>query len=322
MPPNTLRQGTPVRADGALRPGLTAGALEVDPFAHGARRGRRRRWCYAAAGGGQVAIGAAVVDLGPAGTVFVWASVEGHTVAWSRKVLLGRGTNLAPTPQDGASYRGGGARVAITPSGGIEVDVPLPGGARLVADIAAPTNAAVTPAVLATATPRGGWNVTQKAAGYGVSGRITLDGRNHLLEGHGWRDWTAGRQDRRTRWRWAAGGGRATDGTRVGFNVSTGMNAAGAGEDVVWWDGRPHRLEVTTLGPVGDELAGPWVVQGPGWSLQLSPWGVRAADENVVLLRSRYVQPIGRLRGTLPGPDGGPVEIEAVGVTEDHQATW
>lgn len=318
---NTLRQGTSVDADGSLPPGLTAGGLEADPLAHGSRRGRRRRWCYAAAGGGDVALGAAVVDLGPVGTAFVWASVEGRTVSWSRKVVLGRGQILGATPRGGASYRGGGARIVIAPSGAIEVDVPTPGGGRLVADVEA-TAGAVTPAVLATATPGGGWNVTEKAAGYGVSGRLALAGHDHPLVGHGWRDWTAGRQDRRTRWRWAAGGGRTDEGHAVGFNVSTGMNAAGDGEDVVWWDGRPHHLEVTTLGPAGDDLAGPWIVAGADWGLELSPWGVRAADENVVLLRSRYVQPIGRFRGTLPGPDGAAVQVEAVGVTEHHEATW
>lgn len=319
---NTLRQGSPVRADGGLRPGLTAGSLEVDPLTLGARGGRPRRWCYAAAGDRDLAVGAAVVDLGPVGTTFVWASVAGRTVEWSRKVLLGRGLEVAATPKGGAFYDGGGGRIALDAEGGLAIDVPLARGGRLVATAIAGGEGGVTPAVLATRTPGGGWNVTEKAAGYRVVGTVELEGRVHLLDGRGWRDWTAGRQDRRTSWRWAAGGGWSRSGTPMGFNVSTGMNAEDEGEDVVWWDGRPHRLEVTALRPSGDDPAGPWTVSGPGWGLELAPWGVRAADENLWVLRSSYVQPIGGFRGSLPAPDGSPVEVEAVGVTEHHEATW
>lgn len=322
MAPNTLRQGTPVGADGGLRAGLTAGALETDPLALGARNGRARRWCYAAAGDRELAVGAAAVDLGPVGTVFVWASVAGRSLEWSRTVLLGRGLELGATPRGGARYDGGGGRFVLDGEGGLAVDVPATSGGRLVATLEVDDTGSVTPAILATGTAGGGWNVTEKAAGYGVSGTIDLHGRRHALDGRGWRDWTAGRQDRRTRWRWAAGGGHSAGGDPVGFNVSTGMNAAGEGEDLVWWDGRPHRLEVTTLRPAGDDPAGPWMVGGPGWGLELTPWGVRSADENLWVLRSSYVQPIGSFRGTLPGPDGVPVPVLATGVTEHHDATW
>lgn len=322
MAPNTLAEGTPVPADGRLRTGLTAGALGVDPIRHGSRRGRRRRWSYAAAGGGQLALGVAVVDLGPAGTAFAWASMAGRTVTWSRKVLLGRGLAVGTTPRSGASYRAGGARIEIDDRGGFEVDVPVEGFGRLVAAVSAVESEMVTPAVLATSTPGGGWNVTEKAAGYGLAGTVVLGDRDDAFEGRGWRDWTAGRQDRRTQWRWAAAGGHSATGSSVGFNVSTGMNAADEGENVVWWGGRPHRLQVTSLGPSGADPAGPWTVAGPGWSLELTPWGARAAEEDLWLLRSSYVQPVGLFRGTLPGPDGDPVVVEAIGVTEHHEATW
>lgn len=309
---------TPAAPGGGLLHGLTAGTLRVDPVAQGPSKGRVRRWMYAAAGDAEQAVGAAVVDLGFLATAFVWASVAGHVVTWERIRPLGRGCWVGPTPRGGAGARGRDT-VLISGDGGLTVDVAV-GPERLRAQIEA---GPVTPALLVTDTAGGGWNVTQKAAGYAATGELSLGKLRRRIDGGGWRDWTSGRQDRDTVWRWAAGAGRAVAGdARVGLNVSTGINSARDGEDVVWWDGEPYALEVTTLEPVGEDLAGPWRVAGPGWELHLDPVGARAADEDYRLLRSRYVQPVGRFRGTLPGPDGVVVEVELTGVTEDHEARW
>ncbi|HEX9766684.1 MAG TPA: DUF2804 family protein, partial [Nitriliruptorales bacterium] len=165
-------------------------------------------------------------------------------------------------------------------------------------------------------------NVTQKHAGYAVTGELAVGDQRWDLAGTGWSDWTAGRQDRRTSWRWAAGGGTSPEHGRVGLNVSTGMNGAGPGEDVVWWDGVPHPLDVTRLAPRTSDARGPWRVEGPGWELTFVPRAVRAADENLLVVRSRYVQPIGEFEGTLPCPDGSAANVRLVGVTEAHHARW
>lgn len=84
----------------------------------------------------------------------------------------------------------------------------------------------------------------------------------------------------------------------------------------------PHALTVTVLSPTGDDPRGRWQVSGPDWELRLEPAGARSAVENLLVVRSRYVQPIGRFAGTLPDPSGQPVEVRLVGVTEDHAARW
>ncbi|MBW3620229.1 MAG: DUF2804 domain-containing protein [Actinobacteria bacterium] len=303
-----------------LPAGLTAGHLDVDPVSFGRRRGRVRRWMYAAAGDEHRCVGAAVADLGYVGTAFVWAVLDGEMVTWERLRPLGRGCTVARTPAGGGSFAGR-EHLTVGGDGSLTVDVRPPGSTRRLR--ARLTAGPGTPAVLVTDTPRGGWNVTQKAAGYEVHGELGWEGATAVLAGAGWRDWTAGRQDRDTTWRWAAGAGWSTGGrARVGLNVSTGMNAGGAGEDVVWWDGTPYPLGVSELAPVGDDPAGGWVVAGPGWRVDLEPVGVRAAAEDLLLVSSRYVQPVGRLTGTLPGPDGVPVDVELTGVTESHQARW
>ena len=320
---------TPVDPEGRLLRGRWAGALTRDPAEVGPRRGRLRRWYYVAAGDERAGVGAAVVHLGAVAVAFAWAILDGRTVTWETRRPLGRDAWVAPTPGlvDAGAHRGGaglasrGARLHLDGDGGIDLDVPTADG-RLRAHVE--VQSGVTPVVLSTPTPAGGWNVTQKAAGSAVGGWLEVAGRSHTLgpDAGGWRDWTTGRQDRHTTWRWAAGAGHDQQGLRIGLNVSTGMNGRGPGEDLVWVDGVPHPVEMEHLAPTGGEATGPWRVSGPGWGLRFEPWGVRAADENLVVLRSSYTQPIGRFTGTLPDRDGQPLQVELTGVTEDHLAVW
>jgi hypothetical protein len=304
--------------------GLFAGRTDSDPLSVGPRHGRARRWRYLAASDGDTAVGAAVVDLGVVGVAFAWAQFGARTYTWERRVPLRRGLAVGRGLDSAAAVRLTGARLQLDADGGFRVDVPVGDGRRVTADVRCAVD--VTPAVAITRTPEGGWNATQKAAGYLATGWVRLGDETRMPLGtaaSGWRDATAGRQDRTTTWRWAAGGGRGEGGRRVGLNAGTGMNEAGEGECVVWWDGVPHRLLVERLGPEDEwDPTGDWVVAGPGWTLWFEPRGVRAKDERLGVLTSRYVQPIGWFRGTLPGPDGQPVDVELVGVTEDHLAVW
>lgn len=312
---------TPVDTEGRLLRGRWRGGLDRDPVTIGPRRGRVRRWCYVAAGDESSAVGAAVVHLGAVAVAFAWAVVGERTVTFETRRPLGRGAWVAPTPGGGAGLTTAHARMRLGGDGSVELDVPVEGG-RLVAEVTA--TGAVVPVVLSTATPAGGWNVTQKAAGTPVAGTLEVAGQRRTLTGDagGWRDWTSGRQDRTTTWRWAAGAGRDQRGRRIGLNLSTGMNGRGPGEDLVWIDGEPHPVDLDHLAPTEAVATGPWRVSGPGWALRFEPWGVRAADERLLVLRSTYTQPIGRFVGTVPGPDGEPVEVALTGVTEDHLAVW
>ena len=307
---------TPLPGGHALQDGLWGGALDRDP--RPGRRGRTRRWSYTAAGADEVAVGAAIVDLGFASTAFAWCLVDRQLLTWDARGLPGVSAHVGTRAATPARFRARGARVEIGPNGDLDLDVPVRGG-RLAAQVDVTPD---EPAVCVTRTPAGGWNTTQKVAGERARLRLRAPGTQVAVTGGAWRDWTLGAQDRDTTWRWAAGAGTAEDGRRVGLNVSTGMNGCAAGEDVVWWDGRPHHLTVDELGPVGPRLAGDWRLAGPGWALDLASAGARAADENLLVVRSRYVQPVGTFTGTLPDQDGQAVRVRLVGVTEDHVARW
>jgi hypothetical protein len=316
----------PARLDDAttgIVHGLFAGRTVTDPLAIGPRSGRARRWRYVAAGGRDAAVGAAVVHLGAVAVTFAWAQLGPRTLTWERRAPFGRGIVVDRGLDGSASARLADARLQLDVDGGLRVDVPADDGQRLTALVH--PSADVTPAVGVTATPAGGWNATQKAAGYPVDGWVRHGQGPRVplgTDAGGWRDASSGRQDRRTTWHWAAGAGQAEDGRRVGLNASTGWKDE-PWEDVVWWDGQPHRLEVARLRPQDAwEPTGDWVVGGPGWELWFEPDGVRAKDERLGVVTSRYVQPIGRFSGTLPDPDGRPVDVELVGVTEDHLAVW
>lgn len=295
-----------------------AGRVEDAILRAQSSRGRRRRWVYAAAGDDHGSVGAAAVHLGLGGlgTAFAFAAGSGGVVTWDAGPgRAGRVGGLAGTA---AVHRAGGA-VEITPAR-LHIDVPVAGG-RLRADL---DLAAASPVSLLTPTPHGGWNATTKAAGHAAAGTVQLPQTTWDLDGGAWTDATDGRQDRATTWRWAAGAGRTRAGdARVGLQASTGMNALGPGEDLVWWDGVPSPLAVETLSPLSPGVFdGPWELAGAGWSLRLDPVGVRAAEEGLGPLRSRYCQPVGTWHGTLPGPDGDAVPVRLAGVAEDHEAQW
>lgn len=305
----------PPPAGAALR---WIGGAAGDVLAEQPGRGRRRRWVYVAAGDESCTVGAAVVDVGVLGlgTAFAFATGPWGILRWDAGP--GRAGQVGGLSGTGSVRRAGG-RVDVTPTS-LDVDVPVEGG-RLVAQVTLGRGAPVS---LLTPTPAGGWNATTKRAGEPATGTLHTPHGTHELDGGAWADATDGRQDRHTTWRWAAGAGRSTDGTmRVGLQASTGMNALGPGEDVVWWDDVPAPLDVRTLAPVTEgAFDGPWRIGGDGWSLELQPAGVRAADEGLGPIRSRYSQPVGTWRGTLPGPGGDPVPVWLAGVAEDHEARW
>lgn len=262
-------------------------------------------------------MGAAAVHVGVLGlgTAFAFATGSQGTTLWD----AGPGRAGSVGGLDGtAEVRRRGARLRLGPTK-LELDVPVDGG-RLHASI---DMAAPAPVTLLTPTAHGGWNATTKAAGQAATGHVSGPAGTWDLDGGAWTDATDGRQDSHTTWRWAAGAGRSEDGRRVGLQASTGMNAHGPGEDLVWWDDQPVPLDVRRLEPVErDVFDGTWRCGGESWELLLEPTGVRAADEGIGPIRSSYTQPIGTWRGTLPSPAGTPVPVWLTGVAEDHEARW
>lgn len=151
---------------------------------------------------------------------------------------------------------------------------------------------------------------TRKQAGLQVSGTVTLAGRRRALCGRAVIDDTAAYYPRHTRWRWAAGVGRAEDGRRLAWNLVAGVNDPRSGsERTLWVDGVPQEASPCHF---AEDLSG---VD----ELRFTAEAVRARSDNLVLVRSRYRQPFGTFSGRAPG---GIELAEGYGVMEEHDAWW
>lgn len=162
-----------------------------------------------------------------------------------------------------------------------------------------------------TVSPSGdayGW--TRKQGGVAAHGVAVLGGRPRLVEGRAVIDDTAAYYARHTRWRWSAGIGTLRDGRAAAWNLVAGVNdAPSSSERTVWLDGEPGEAPPCTfaedLSAVDD--------------LRFTAEATRRRRENLLVVRSDYVQPFGTFGGTLPG--GLPL-AEGYGVMEAHDAWW
>jgi hypothetical protein len=157
---------------------------------------------------------------------------------------------------------------------------------------------------------------TRKQAAVAVRGSARVAGEVVALDGLGVVDDTAGYHDRHTEWRWSAGVGSLADGRSVGWNLVTGINDPPArSERSVWVDGVAHEV-----GPVIFDagLRGVGFAED-GHALRFRREATRERHDELLAMRSDYVQPFGTFSGALPG--AGEL-AEGFGVMEWHRARW
>jgi hypothetical protein len=123
-------------------------------------------------------------------------------------------------------------------------------------------------------------------------------------------DETAGYHARHTAWRWSAGVGVAASGAPVAWNLVAGIHdAPEASERTVWIAGEPREVPPQAFAHDLSSVGG----------LCFTREAVRAARENLLLVRSDYEQPFGTFAGELP--EAGPLR-EGWGVMERHEVSW
>ena len=101
----------------------------------------------------------------------------------------------------------------------------------------------------------------------------------------------------------------------MAWNLVAGVHDSPTSSERTVWEGAAAR----EVGPVefAEDLSA--VAFAEGGALEFEAGAVRARDDNLLLLRSRYEQPFGTFRGTLPG---GVELAEGYGVMERHVAVW
>lgn len=133
-------------------------------------------------------------------------------------------------------------------------------------------------------------------------------------------DYTHGQMPRRTRWRWAFGMGRSPSGRAIGLNLTDGF--VGEAECAAFFDGRVVPLGEPRISFDAARVERAWSLAGDGTRLTFDVGATHAQRTNLLLVRSRFVQPVGAFRGSLDLA-GERIELaDFPGVVEDQDVTW
>lgn len=292
-----------------------------------------KRWTYVGIADERVFCGVAVVSLSYAATAIVFVLDRASGELLVDKSVVGPASAIAFEDRgDGdrkATFKLGRTRVVL---GSDAVTVDLVEGERP-AHILARARGKGPPPLAAVVPIEGGYaNATEKRL-VEVEGEVVAAGRRYLLGGHrpalAAYDHTAGYLARHTAWRWALGlGYDATGKTRVAFNLVEGF--VGEAECGGWVDDElfpfgEGRFEFDEARPLE-----PWRIHTTCGALDLvfEPAAIHAEQKNLLLVRSKFLQPVGAYRGTLrlPARNGGPERVLRLenlpGVTEHQDVLW
>lgn len=278
-----IDSGLPYRgAFGALRPSaLDALALPPSPMPSHLGGRALKAWRYVGVYGSELMVCLAAVRIGPARQCF-WAVWDRGEQRLYERTRLGRGGVVLSAGRAAVADRAVQIELELDETAGIET----------------------------VCAYRDGYAWTRKQGGIAVRGAVTLDGRRRSFEARGLIDDTAAYYPRHTTWSWSAGVGHADDGRELAWNLVAGVNdPPDHSERTVWIDGAAREAEpvafAADLSAVGE--------------LRFASEAVRAADTNLLIVRSSYRQPFGTFSGMLPG---GVRVAEGYGVMEHHDARW
>lgn len=288
------------------------------------RRLHHKRWHYVGLGNEQVFIGVAIVDVGWAASAFAYLfdrQTRTLRADWTQDGLPGLQCHVGDAPLAGADawFRGPGARLSLRHAA---PDVLRLHVATRALNIDATLDLATMPAPLLAVGPIAGGlaHATQKTTALPVRGEAQAGGQTFTLDGASAAvDASNGLLARDTAWRWAS-----AHGPDVGFNLQQGY--FGNQENVLWLDGLPIALGMAHFDFDASRPLAPWRVRTNDGLLDLvfTPEGARAANKNLGVAASRYVQPVGTFAGTVRAPnEATPRQVkDLLGVTEDHHSRW
>jgi len=328
--------------DGLPLFGLHSGPIEIFNIDELRQRGREKsskartelikdfqlkRWLYLGVCDRDIVFGAAIVHLGYLSNVFAYAFERGNgkLTEFGANQPLAAHTEFTGSFMDGtARFQAGGADIRMrNQAGSIGLLANVEG--RLEAELEFTGIGAGLSLVTRVGLER--FNYTTKEAGLAVRGRIRAAGREYALEGdapRGIADYTYGYLARYTFWNWAAGAGLAADGTRIGFNLSQGVNETGFTENAFWADGAMVKADLADFRYDDLDPLKPWRVRTADGKVDLSfkPEGQRTSRVNLGIISSRFRQPFGSYSGRLT--DGRRTwELGDVsGFVEEHESTW
>ena len=148
-----------------------------------------------------------------------------------------------------------------------------------------------------------------------VSGTLSLGNDKITLEKNSsWAvlDWGRGFWTRKNRWYWSSGSG-IVEGKRFGFNLGYGFtDRSPASENVIFYDGKIHKLTDVEFHIKNDEYLKPWnfISSDKRFEAEFIPAVDRSANTNLGLIKSVQHQVFGFFSGQAVLDEGKIVKFE------------
>ncbi len=271
--------------------------------------------------------GCAMVNMRLGAVVFcyVFDPHSGKIVEWQFKDIGWLHTKTVNTPTAGTSSFCRGKNSVYyhnTPaprSKRLQVEIP---GALTIDATFSEADPAFEPMCITTKTGATGWVYAQKVAGVRCRGTIECAlGRYDLeqIDAFAHHDWTGGYMRRETFWNWACLSGQV-DGTRIGLNVSCGVNETEFTENCFWVDGALQKVDTVQFVYDRQDPQSPWHIQSYDGQIDLhfQPKGRHEEVQNFLVIKSNFKQFFGEFRGRV-----GPYCVDGLwGFVEDQYAKW
>ncbi len=150
-----------------------------------------------------------------------------------------------------------------------------------------------------------------------AEGWVQYDGKKyefHPDTDFGTLDWGRGVWTYDNTWYWGSGN-CDIDGKAFGFNIGYGFgDTSAATENVIFYDGKVHKLEDVTFHIPKDDYCKPWTFTSSDgrFEMDFEPVIDRAANLDFKLIVSDQHQVFGRMSGTAILDDGTPIQIKDV----------
>ena len=293
---------------------------------------RSKRWHFVGVATERLYLSAAIVDGGYAGSAFVClVDLETGTTLKNLSFLGVPRLSLQINEKAGAgaraSFRQLGSSIELwRPEQSSKYNLAIDSGDFHV-EASFDTALAPPPLIVSGLAKKNILASTQKTNLMPAQGRIRLNSKLLNLEGAlASLDFSSGFFPRITEWRWGFAQGRLTDGTPVGFNLADGNNLGGQNENGLWIGKHLYRVDEAEFFFDRQNVVAPWRIKTKDGLLNLAftAKGVHREDRNLLIVKSRFAQVMGRYSGSIRHPETGEsYEINGLpGVAEDQAVKW
>mgnify|MGYP005638670111 CR=1 FL=1 len=314
----------------------TKNLLNLNDHFFSLERFKEKRWCYMGIIHPKIIFGCAVVHLGYISSAFAFGFDRQEKKMINHSLVfppLGQ-VRYDRNPENGiCSYKSFRGQLILTndkkhDKRSIKASFYLPGKSlKANIDILEP-DGGMSPMNFLMPMKNKTSAFTTKIAGLKARGKIIVNKKKFdLISENTFAifDWTNGFYPRKTCWNWACGAGVASDGTKIGFNFSSGVYENGLLENTVWINGTPFQQGDILFTYDAKNPEQPWQIKSKDEliNLKFKPEGIRRANDNLGVIKSKFIQPCGSFEGSIKTKDNLCIHLLSVGgVVEEHFAKW